>query len=50
MLVKTMVSKLYDGKYENLSKLSQTMGISVSQVYWVREGKCRINQNSLSGR
>ena len=49
MLVKTKVFKLCDGKYENLSKLAQVMGISVSQVYRVREGKRNINQKFIVG-
>ncbi|HEX74798.1 MAG TPA: helix-turn-helix transcriptional regulator [Dehalococcoidia bacterium] len=49
MIVKTKIFALYDGKYKNLSDLAQAMGISVSQVYRVREGKRNINQKFLVG-
>ena len=49
MLVKTKVFEMCDGKYKNLSELAQTMGISVSQVYRVRQGKRSINQKFLIG-
>jgi transcriptional regulator with XRE-family HTH domain len=49
MIVKTKIFTLYDGKYKNLSDLAQAMGISVSQVYRVREGKRNINQKFLVG-
>ena len=35
--------------YKNLSELAQAMGISVSQVYRVREGKRGINQKFIIG-
>jgi len=49
MIVKTRIFELYAGKYKNLSELAQAMGISVSQVYRVREGKRNINQKFLIG-
>ena len=51
MIVKTRIFELYnDGtSYQNLSELAQAMGISVSQVYRVREGKRRINQKFIVG-
>ena len=49
MLVKTRVFELCDGKYQNLSELAQVMGISVSQIYRVREGKRNINQKFIVG-
>lgn len=44
MTIKTRIFDLYDGKYKNLSELAKVMGISVSQIYRVREGKRNINQ------
>ena len=49
MIIKTRVFELCNGKYKNLSKLAQAMGISVSQVYRVREGKRNINQKFIIG-
>jgi len=49
MLVRTRVFELSDGEYKNLSELAKAMGISVSQVYRVREGKRSINQKFIVG-
>lgn len=49
MLVKTRVFELYRHKYDNLSELAQVMGISVSQIYRVRQGKRNINQKFIIG-
>jgi len=49
MIVKTKVFELSQGRYENLSELAQAMGISVSQIYRVREGKRNINQKFIIG-
>ena len=49
MIIKTTVFDLVDGKYNNLSHLAQTMGISVSQVYRVKTGKRNINQKFITG-
>ena len=49
MIVKTRIFELCNGKYKNLSELAQAMGISVSQVYRVREGKRSINQKFIVG-
>ena len=49
MIVKTRIFELADGNYKNLSELAETMGISVSQIYRVREGKRRINQKFIVG-
>lgn len=51
MIVKTRVFELCtgNGHYRNLSELAQTMGISVSQVYRVREGRRQINQKFIVG-
>ena len=49
MIVRTRIFELCDGRYHNLSELAMAMGISVSQIYRVREGKRRINQKFIVG-
>ena len=49
MIIKTRVFELSNGRYTNLSELARAMGISVSQVYRVREGKRHINQKFIIG-
>ena len=49
MTVKTKVFELSSRNYRNLSELARAMGISVSQVYRVREGKRGINQKFIVG-
>ncbi len=49
MLVKTTVFELHNSKYNNLSELAKAMGLSVSQIYRVREGKRNINQKFIVG-
>ncbi len=49
MLVKTKVFDLEYPNYRNLSDMAQAMGISVSQIYRVREGKRGINQSFIIG-
>ena len=49
MIVKTRIFQYYNGKYNNLSDLAKAMGISVSQIYRVREGKRSINQKFIVG-
>ncbi len=49
MIVKTRIFELCDGNYENLSQLARVMGISISQIYRVREGKRSINQKFIVG-
>ena len=49
MIIKTRIFELCDGNYKNLSELAKAMGISVSQVYRVREGRRNINQKFLIG-
>ncbi len=48
MIVKTRIFEL-SHNYKNLSQLAQTMGISVSQIYRVRQGKRNINQKFIVG-
>lgn len=38
-----------NGKYQNLTDLARAMGLSVSQVYRVREGKRGINEKFIVG-
>jgi len=49
MIIKTKVFELCDGRYRNLSELAHAMGLSVSQVYRVREGKRSINEKFIIG-
>jgi hypothetical protein len=49
MIIKTRVFELASGNYHNLSDLARAMGISVSQVYRVREGKRGINEKFIIG-
>ncbi len=49
MIIKTKVFDLARGRYANLSDLARTMGISVSQIYRVREGKRGINEKFIIG-
>jgi methyl coenzyme M reductase subunit C-like uncharacterized protein (methanogenesis marker protein 7) len=49
MIIKTRIYELARGKYENLSGLARAMGLSVSQVYRVREGKRGINEKFIIG-
>jgi transcriptional regulator with XRE-family HTH domain len=49
MTVKTKVFDLSFSGYKNLSELAEAMGISVSQIYRVREGKRHINQKFIVG-
>jgi len=39
MIIRTRVFEIANVKYQNLSGLARAMGISVSQIYRVREGK-----------
>ena len=49
MIIRTRVFELCNGHYRNLSELAYAMGLSVSQVYRVREGKRSINQKFIIG-
>lgn len=49
MKVETKIFELCNGNYRNLSTLAQAMGISVSQIYRVRQGKRNINQKFIIG-
>ncbi len=49
MIIKTRIFELCNGNCKNLTELAKAMGISVSQVYRVREGKRNINQKFIIG-
>ena len=49
MIIKTRVFEMANGKFHNLSDLAMAMGLSVSQVYRVREGKRGINEKFIVG-
>ncbi len=49
MIMKTRVFELSTGSYSNLPELAWAMGISVSQIYRVRNGKRSINQKFIVG-
>jgi len=49
MVIKTKVFEMAAGKYHNLTDLANAMGLSVSQVYRVREGKRGINEKFIVG-
>lgn len=49
MIIRTRVFDIADDRFENLSELAKAMGISVSQVYRVREGKRGINEKFIVG-
>jgi hypothetical protein len=49
MIIKTRVFQMAAGRYHNLSELARAMGLSVSQVYRVREGKRGINEKFITG-
>jgi hypothetical protein len=49
LIVRTKVFELSYQDYRNLSELAKAMGISVSQIYRVKEGKRHINQKFIIG-
>jgi len=50
MVLRTRVFKLADnGRYRNFSELARAMGMSVGQVYRVRQGKRGINESFVVG-
>ncbi|MEE8599371.1 MAG: helix-turn-helix transcriptional regulator [Dehalococcoidales bacterium] len=49
MIIKTRIFELNHNHHQNLSGLAQTMGLSVSQIYRVRQGKRSINQKFIIG-
>ncbi|MFC1985905.1 helix-turn-helix domain-containing protein [Chloroflexota bacterium] len=49
MIVRTRIFEFRNNSNKNLSELAQAMGISVSQIYRVREGTRQINQKFIVG-
>lgn len=49
MKLKTKVFELGNGRYRNLSKLAQAMGMSASHIYRVRQGSRRISEKFIVG-
>jgi len=49
LIVKTKVFDLSHPNYKSMSEMARAMGISVSQIYRVREGKRGINQSFIVG-
>ena len=49
MIIKTRVFEMANHKYHSLSDLAVAMGLSVSQLYRVRDGKRGINQKFIIG-
>ena len=49
VVIKTRIFDYCGKKYANLCDLAHAMGISVSQIYRVREGKRSINQKFIIG-
>ena len=49
MLIRTRIFSFFEIYYRNLSDMAGAMGLSVSQVYRVREGKRQINQKFIIG-
>ena len=49
MRIGTNVFELYEGRYGSLSELAKAMGISVSQVCRVKQGKRHINEKFIVG-
>ena len=49
MIIRTRIFELCDHNYQNLSELAHAMGLSISQVYRVREGKRSINHKFIIG-
>jgi hypothetical protein len=49
MIIKTRVFEMASERYHNLSALASAMGLSVSQIYRVREGKRGINEKFIVG-
>jgi len=49
LIVKTKIFDLKYPNFKNLSEMALAMGISVSQIYRVKEGKRGINQSFIVG-
>jgi len=49
MQLRIQVFNVCNGRYANLTELAQAMGISVSQIYRVRQGRRPINEKFIIG-
>jgi hypothetical protein len=49
MIIRTRVFEMANSKYHSLTDLAGAMGLSVSQLYRVREGKRGINEKFIIG-
>jgi hypothetical protein len=49
VIIKTRVYEMANHKYHSLSDLARAMGLSVSQLYRVRDGKRGINEKFIIG-
>jgi D-Tyr-tRNAtyr deacylase len=49
MIIRTRVFEMANGRYHSLSDLAGAMGLSVSQLYRVRDGKRGINEKFIVG-
>ena len=49
MVIRTKVFEFCEDNYHSLSALARAMGVSVSQVCRVRDGKSGINQKFIAG-
>ncbi len=49
MELKTRVFEFYNGNYTNINGLARAMGLSVSQVYRVRQGRRPVNVKFIIG-
>jgi len=49
MRLQTKIFNLCNGRYATLPQLAQAMGISVSQLYRVQQGKRHINEKFIIG-
>ncbi len=49
MRIGTKVFELFNGRYRSLPELARVMGISVSQVYRVKQGKRHISEKFIVG-
>ena len=47
ILLRTRIFNLSSGRYRSLSELAQVMGIPVSQIYRLHQGKSSINRKFI---
>ena len=49
MKLKTRVFEFYNGKYANVNELAQVLGLSVSEIYRVRQGRRPVSIRFIIG-